>query len=764
MNKELVVIVNNKVAKSQEGEFIVCGNGDYRIVFQFDSEWDSYDAKTALFVFNEKTVAVPFSGNVCDGIAIEDSNTLAIGVYAGNLVTTTPAYIPCLQSIRDVANLPSAPDTDVYDRLMALLNEYINKTLSIPNGGTKGQMLSKASDDDYDTEWVDAASEDYVNAQLAKKIDREIYLSGGLRFYYESSAGTATMAGQYGAVDGVAIRKNGGRLAVNDPINDDDATTKKFVLEQIAKYDFIKIVDVRPETGLENRLYLVPKANASTNDLFEEWAWVNGKWEYFGTRTVEIDLDDYVTKNEFSERVESIEERVSNFEGYETQLSTGLFNVVPENVASQAKIAEIGGKSVLVNGVVQSAKPTAIEVVGTNLIPFPYVTPDGDKNGLNFTVNHDGSLTVTGVSTSSFSFVYTKNLVLEHGKTYYISSGVILSYKNAEGTTKYGETKLTWDNAYTFIQAYYYFAANKAFNVTYYPMVYEGDVAKPYSPYKKQTFTIPNELFTKYNGVGEGDPNNPSVYNRIEWRDDGKVYFVREGQIKNNAWVKQSAQDIFDISDIINFSNLVEVEAGGRVSTVNQYGYAVPIAMQYQGELYTIINKKLDRSNGINGKTVVYAVNSVAKQETIPLIGAWYDGESIPRRTKDGQIVINYPANQYHAANQGYVDAKCVEITCDLSSFSWTNAGQVGADASTDIAWTIPQSTLGIKSGAKAIAWALTNMGHPYHSGVSVAGTYASGQTNGGIVQLTSDGNLTIVNGSNPASEAWIHARFVVFY
>lgn len=758
MKKELVVIVNNKVAKSQEGEFLVCGNGDYRIVFQFDSEWDSYDAKTALFVFNDKTVAVPFGGNVCDGIAIEDSNTLAIGVYAGNLVTTTPAYIPCLQSIRDVASFPSAPDQNVYDRLMALLNEYINKTLSIPNGGTKGQMLSKASDKDYDTEWVDGVTQE----QLETKVSRQPS-TGGIKFYTEQTSGTVMMYGQYGAVDGVAMRKNSGRLAVNDPINDDDAANKKYVDEQIAKYDFIKIVDVRPETGLENRLYLVPKANASTNDLFEEWAWVNGKWEYFGTRTVEIDLDDYVTKDEFSEKINGLDNRVSNFEGYETQISTGLFNVVPENVASQAKIAEIGGKSVLVNGVVQSAKPTAIEVVGTNLIPFPYVTPDGDKNGLNFTINPDGSLTVEGVPTSSCSFIYTKNLILEHGKTYRISSGVIISYKNAEGTTKYAETKITWDNAYTFIQAYYYFAANKTFSVTYYPMVYEGDVAKPYSPYKKQTFTIPNELFTKYNGVGESDPNNPSVYNRIEWRD-GKVYYIQEGQIKNNAWVALSAQRLVDVSNIITFNNLVDVEAGGRISTANQYGYAVPISMQYQGDLYDILDKKLDRSDGISGKTVVYAVNSVAKQEVIPLIGAWYDGESIPIRTNTGNIVVNYPSNVYHAANQGYVDEKCVKVNCDLSTLSWTKAGQVGPDEVNDIAWTTPYSALGIKSGAKAVIWVLTNAGYPHETGSCVFGTYPVRAEQGGLIQFTADGNLTIIGPESPSMSSAPHATFIVFY
>lgn len=127
--KEIVVVVRDKTAIANENVSIVCGNNDYNVVFQFDDDWKNYPAKTALFVFNDKTIAVPFDGNVCEGVAIEDANVFFIGVYAGDLVTTTPATVNCVRSIRDIGNTPQDPTTDVYDKVMALINECLQEQL-----------------------------------------------------------------------------------------------------------------------------------------------------------------------------------------------------------------------------------------------------------------------------------------------------------------------------------------------------------------------------------------------------------------------------------------------------------------------------------------------------------------------------------------------------------------------------------------------------------------------------------------------------------
>lgn len=70
---------------------------------------------------------------------------------------------------------------------------------------------------------------------------------------------------------------------------------KAYTDNEIATFDFIKIGNL-PETGLINKIYLVPKTSSENNDLFDEYLWVNNTWEFLGTKKVEVDLSDYVKK------------------------------------------------------------------------------------------------------------------------------------------------------------------------------------------------------------------------------------------------------------------------------------------------------------------------------------------------------------------------------------------------------------------------------------------------------------------------------------
>lgn len=98
-----------------------------------------------------------------------------------------------------------------------------------------------------------------------------------------------------------------------------DYATKKELEQEIATFDFIKVVTELPETGFENRLYLVPKQDPQTQDLFDEYAWVNRGteevpdwgWEYLSTKQFEIDLTNYATKN-------FVEFQMENLVGEET--------------------------------------------------------------------------------------------------------------------------------------------------------------------------------------------------------------------------------------------------------------------------------------------------------------------------------------------------------------------------------------------------------------------------------------------------------------
>lgn len=83
---------------SRDGD-IVCGNSDYVIEFAFDAEWAAHDEKIARFIWDGHYKDVTFTGTTCPVPIITNTTVVEIGVYAGELSTTTPAMIGCQKSI-----------------------------------------------------------------------------------------------------------------------------------------------------------------------------------------------------------------------------------------------------------------------------------------------------------------------------------------------------------------------------------------------------------------------------------------------------------------------------------------------------------------------------------------------------------------------------------------------------------------------------------------------------------------------------------------
>ena len=119
---EINITVDNKIAiKADETEYI-CSNSDFVVNFNFDSEWEAYETKTARFSHNGGYIDVVFSGSQCAVPIIKDTYCFFVGVYAGNLHTTTPARVPCKLSILCGSSAPAAPSDDVYNQIMEKLN------------------------------------------------------------------------------------------------------------------------------------------------------------------------------------------------------------------------------------------------------------------------------------------------------------------------------------------------------------------------------------------------------------------------------------------------------------------------------------------------------------------------------------------------------------------------------------------------------------------------------------------------------------------
>lgn len=113
--------VANKRATAEEAAMIVCANNDYVIEFTFDEEWEQEEIKTARFSWNGGFQDVVFTGNTCNAPIITNATEVYIGVFAGDLHTTTGTKILCLKSVLCGSGTPIPETEDVYTQLITMI-------------------------------------------------------------------------------------------------------------------------------------------------------------------------------------------------------------------------------------------------------------------------------------------------------------------------------------------------------------------------------------------------------------------------------------------------------------------------------------------------------------------------------------------------------------------------------------------------------------------------------------------------------------------
>ena len=124
MNNTINVVVKNKIAVTVDDTLYICGNSGFVINFDFDAEWADFDVKTARFISeNGSYQDVVFKGNQCPMPILSNTYNIKVGVFAGDLQTTTPAMISAKKSILCGVGTPETPKEDVYAQIMELLQD-----------------------------------------------------------------------------------------------------------------------------------------------------------------------------------------------------------------------------------------------------------------------------------------------------------------------------------------------------------------------------------------------------------------------------------------------------------------------------------------------------------------------------------------------------------------------------------------------------------------------------------------------------------------
>ena len=147
------ITVKGKVASS-DTKVIVNGNSDYVVNWVLDGEWADYDTKTMrVRFFDGSVINSIFSGTSCSLPVITETCMIEIGLFAGDLITSTPAVINCIRCIRDDEGPVQDPTPSIYDQLLAKLNELGSGSAMRVDGG-----YIQYSTDDGKT-WVNLIAE-----------------------------------------------------------------------------------------------------------------------------------------------------------------------------------------------------------------------------------------------------------------------------------------------------------------------------------------------------------------------------------------------------------------------------------------------------------------------------------------------------------------------------------------------------------------------------------------------------------------------------
>lgn len=120
---EIHIAVENGVASQRDTAVYICGSGDFTAVFAFEAGWPVEDLKTARFQTESTYQDVLFRGNACPVPVFTNARKLEVGVYCGNLQTTTPARIAIREGIRSAWGPPEDPAPSLCDQILEAVGE-----------------------------------------------------------------------------------------------------------------------------------------------------------------------------------------------------------------------------------------------------------------------------------------------------------------------------------------------------------------------------------------------------------------------------------------------------------------------------------------------------------------------------------------------------------------------------------------------------------------------------------------------------------------
>lgn len=254
---------------------------------------------------------------------------------------------------------------------------------------------------------------------------------------------------------------------------------------------------------------------------------------------------DYATQGQLAQTNQNVEDLYTILEQAQVVTVTTL-----EQAYTTRETAD--GENI-VDGVQTTVKEIRGKTVATeNLIPYPYAETTKTANGVTFTVNSDGSVTVNGTATSDADFMLLRGPIQSYSESYFLSGcptgGSDTTYYISESFTASKDTgngvvlnNLPSDQAWRIVIK----SGTTVNNLVFRPMLNAGTEAKPYS---KWFAGLKNASFEKI--VSTGRNLIPYPYEESTKTENGITFTVNsDGSITANGTTTVNPS-IFNVAKI----------------------------------------------------------------------------------------------------------------------------------------------------------------------------------------------------------------------
>lgn len=216
-------------------------------------------------------------------------------------------------------------------------------------------------------------------------------------------------------------------------------------------------------------------------------------------------IDVSSTKNELQEVIDKALQDAKDsgdFKGDPGDVNTLQMNTACANALRGSAF----GSAVQMDDVSPNEHTLGVKVSNKNLIKYPYTNTSKTTNGVTFTVNSDGSITVSGTATEEVMWSENTLIPLQHDKQYtfsgyFIGNGVTL--KIMDSTYADFKDVIEPNQAVTFTplrDKYFWFimvAKGVTANATLKPQLELGTTATAYTPYISDLSTVNVTRFGK---------------------------------------------------------------------------------------------------------------------------------------------------------------------------------------------------------------------------------------------------------------------------